>query len=188
MDNTANEHKTEKRGHRKQKTASVQHLVGKQASSKSETEGPYMKTINQNVEIMAKSIQAAGKSIKVKWPKPAECDKGLKPAESDDESEENEIIPDTDIEDDGVCNWVHDQVDQIILNPDIFGSSPDEDKIEEPPAKKIMKTQVKERKTKQQKLDVFMKKREEVCTSKKFHTKGPKMKFSGLPKTAEPEK
>ena len=165
----------------------VKHLVGKQASSESETEGPYMKAINQNMEIMAKSIQAAGKSIKVKWPKPAECDKGLKPAESDDESEENEIIPDTDIVDDGVCDQVHDQVDQIILNPDIFGSLPDEDEIEEPPAKKIVKTQVKGRKTKQQKLDVFMKKRE-VCTSKKFHTKGPQMKFGGLPKTAEPEK
>ena len=172
MDNTANEQKTEKCGHRKQKTASVQHLVGKQASSKSETEGPYMKTINQNVQIMAKSIQAAGKSIKVKWPKPAKCDKGLKPAESDDESEENEIIPDTDIEDDGVCNQVQDQVDQIILNPDIFGSSPDEDKIEEPPAKKIMKTQVKERKTKQQKLDVFMKKEKKFVHQRSSTLKG----------------
>ena len=156
-------------------------LASRLPSESEDEEGPYMKLVKKRVDDLAKGIVEMGKSIKCNVEKQLECDEELKPAESEKENivttdSENEIIPDSQDE------------DSEPLNPLSFGSpssDENENQIEEPEEcdVKIVKTDY--RKTKQQKLDLFMTKR---STGKRFMTKDTQRKFGGLLKTAEPKK
>ena len=105
----------------KRVTPSVQHLAGVQIDEE-ETEGSYMKSVRKKVEMYADAIgygtrliKEFSKELSKVTPEQAEAEAQVQVQAI--ESSDDEIIPDTDEDED-----IHSKVQDIILNEDIFGS------------------------------------------------------------------